>query len=455
MGSDMINLLFQTFRGYGMTHYVYLSGIQFLNPILEPGWYKGKKTFNGLTLNNCNIQRIRRNAFNADIFKGLEALGILSKARIENEVGMLNGLPKLLYLEFSPGPFTGGFDRLLEPLRLSLYTFIYAGFPDDLQFTDLLGNEQLIELHAVALSAMNPNIPRTLMAANFTGLRAVARLRLSHCGIETIADDTFSQIGETLYYIDLTFNRFKTMSYYVFQPFFSRQSEHSLHHKILSIFSNSLKCDCEFLELQSIVYMNVEMKFRQENYYWHRLMNCDGQTSAELPLKCNTVQTITAARMCLSPILGKTYSYIKFKLRVERDVLHITSGAKASFQLWVISLDQPRRGKKSLNGLVEKQSIYCLSLAKATKSVPIGMYLKKSSITSFCIMYLSVDQHFWPFNCITVFQPSNDKQLDVLLMFLIFCGVFIYVNLVAIVGLIIGSGLRQHHLKRFGGIRRE
>lgn len=385
-------------------------------------WYAGQKSITHLLIESESLKIIKPYAFSSEAFLKLVRLTFLMDSCIKYTPAMWAGLYNLRTLIVGDSHIfvTEAADYLLM-LKRNLHTFVsnFGYTEKDVNFNCLFGTGGLYNLHYVNIRFIRPqhDYRKILAADNFTAFRVIEGLQIVDCGIETILENAFQYIGETLIKLNLSRNKITAIFPTIFNVFFDTDRRHlkptfddRFLVKILNLTGNPLKCNCDLYEIRHLTLTNVG----EESW---STMKCTGghmghNYENETAENCRNLQVVHTKRVPLNTLHADKYFYPRFdvKLLLKEVSLIIKSENRDKFRLLIRNYsniwhaEKECSKRKCSNELAE-----CLSFQNLSVGIPIHKYLQ-TELTTICIVYANADKLVWPLHCITIHRSI--ERLD-------------------------------------------
>lgn len=300
-----------------------------------------------------------------------------------------------------------------------LRIFRFEKFPIDLNLDMIFANSDFAQLTDVEIHSEEGHL-RTIAASNFTAFSAIQKLNVSYCGIEMIEEKAFDFISRTICKLDLTGNRLKTVSAYIFNKIIGRKSSQAVE---VNISENLLECNCDLLELSSVAFWHSRDLSKSIFEPQIKCSTAANQT-AEQDRKCENLQVINAQKLGLTHLKKDKYFYPKFSIHVQAHesnyTLIIKTPGTVRFRLWVHSFADASLYKSKLGysdkrcprkGFLET-SATCLLFAGEKVHVPLNNLLENSRIRMISVSYVHGGQKkmFWPLHCISYGRIAQEDS---------------------------------------------
>lgn len=397
---------------------------------MAANWYNGTNPIDELTFIECKLKHIENNAFAVPSFENLENLRMFElPLTIQYSNQMFNGLPKLSCFVFYETSIAGIGDNLFGDSRSSFQTLLYDHITYDFSFNQLFAR-RMPALHNIALSSDldYSNVSRTLAPANFSRLPVIRYLSFKSCGIATILANTFDYIAYTLKYLNLNNNKLKTLRYEMFAAFLDRYIGNRKYFYFYMI--DGLQCDCDFFTLKNVSLISLDIYASVEFEKWQRASICHEYADRQPVATCDELDSIDPIKICLAHNSIRKYSYPKFGMRLDRQMLEINSTARREYRLWIVNhraIAHEKRAKCPCNDWIQG-SVTCLLFANESVSISLGKFLQRSELTTIGIIYVMANKNLWPLHMVTVHEMVAVRvPLQALFLqatFVAGCGIF-------------------------------
>lgn len=390
---------------------------EFPNGILQPKWYNGFERIHQLTIISKNLKIIQTDAFNCSAFHELQELSIRAYSPYEYR-NITEGLIRIVTLHLETQRSGARIGRILISLKKTLVHFYFSCTFATTKLgnlNNLFGNVKLSKLKILEVIYLERTEESTgvwLGACNFTGLVVLQEMHLVRCGIMAILVGTFDFIGETLKYINLSGNRLTTLTIDLFLIFLDWNRSPFYVTKWLALLDNPLHCNYEYYRLRNMTLISFGTVFGSE-----QLMSCIQDTSVihtYAENSDNDLQFIHANRWHLNHPENDVYSYPNFQLKFDvRTVsLAIKHSQKGRFRLLVIG-QYPMYNKlyrRCPNRWIILSTISCVTRQNTTDYLLLTKYLIENELTTFCVIYISVNRQIWPLHCATIRRPFGNES---------------------------------------------
>lgn len=389
----------------------------FVDGVLQPQWYNGVENIHQLNIVSPNLKIIETDAFNWPAFQQLEILSIAAESPVEYR-NITKGLKHVASLHLKATYSGARVGHILLSLRRTLIQFHYSckfGSTKIGNLNVLFGNvkmSKLQNLNVVYSQRSEESNGAVLAKRDFTGLVALRELHLIRCGIVAIADGTFNFIGETLLSIDLTGNRLTTLTTELFLTFLDSNANSFNVLKRLSLKENPLVCNYEFYKLRNMTSISFGFIFGNQN-----TMQCEQSASADSSPMTNQpddLQDIHANRWHLNRVDNDVYAYPNFQLKydVKNVALSIKHSQKGPFRLLILG-QNPTHNKlyrKCPSRWIILSTVDCCVIREnATYEIQLAKHLVRNELTTFCVIYISVNRRIWPLHCATIRHPLHNS----------------------------------------------
>lgn len=384
--------------------------------MLQPQWYNGVENIHRLNIISPSLKIIETDAFNWPAFEELETLSIAAESPVEYR-NITKGLNRVASLRLEATYSGGRVGHILLSLRKTLVQFHYSckfGSTKIANLNVLFGNvkmSKLKNLDLVYLERSEESNGAVLAKRDFTGLVALRELHLVRCGIVAIDDGTFDFIGETLRCIDLSGNRLTTLTADLFLTFLDSDANSFHVRKWLSLMENPLHCNYEFYKLRNMTFVSLDFIFG--NQY---SMQCDQSVPAENILMVNRpddLQLIHADRWHLKYIDNDVYAYPNFQLKYDVKTVTLTIKHSQTGQFRLLIMGQNSKHNKLYRKCPSRwiilSAVNCVIHKNATDNIQLAEYLIRNELTTFCVIYISVNRRVWPLHCATIRQPPHNS----------------------------------------------
>lgn len=291
-------------------------------------------------------------------------------------------------------------NRLLSPLTRGLVSFSISYMPDNVNFTEFFGRERYMTLsYFRIIGNEKQSTARSLDVTSLPRMPRITNIRINYCGIEHIHANTFEYTGETLYLLDLNFNKLKAISIDFIAKILDTPFT-SIGRKSIAFFFNPLDCSCEFYELCNFTYLSLEQPIDSlpicQNTVPH--LNCD-----------KDVQTIS--KRTLPDMSADTLALCKINMRISNDNLIVKTKYTLKFRLWL--MQHAPVGYNPTTKCPSKQwiseSVTCLILSGEPKFFNVKRFVKKSHLTIFGAVLIMANREIWPLHLQT-YRPDGVKN---------------------------------------------
>lgn len=373
---------------------------------LKPGWYTGKSPIIDLFFFHSDIQAILEDAFNTTAFFRLEELYINTTEPIHCIGNILNGMDKLQRLSLITMQLKNFVRNGLAPIRRFVREIKLMDLSNDVNFDDLFGAnaQKLGVLGLIAVQFHQLPTAHRLTKSNFSALAGIREISVKHCGIISIAEDTFDIISDTLYNVYLQNNQLVTLPATVFNRIIDSQKSGAAYIKILD---NPYDCDCNFFQ---VIGQLMISSFSLAHYY--SMMPC---MHSAIPIECASyLQVMHTSKFSLSLISDMRMIHAKFQLKIDFDQreLIIRTMVRDRFRLWIFTgNDYKMKGDQMCPSADwRKTQVRCIILDGRVERIPLHRFVHDLKIISLCVSYVaSSRKRFWPLQCIGIFWPDGRK----------------------------------------------
>lgn len=386
---------------------IHLNGATFPNGTMQVGWYNGNDTVHHLTLASESLKIIEPGAFTAKALQDLEILRFSMTSPIEFKFGIWDGLQGLQSLIIGAWHvFQTESDEFLKSLSNTLNSFksSYGYTTNVVSLNSLFGNGNFLNLNSIAIEFIRPihGYLKVLAADNFTALSAIQSLSIIDCGVESILEQAFDYIGETLIELNLGYNNIKTMNPSLLNVFFESAKNASFEIKLLNVTNNQFECNCNFYELRNISFLNS-----RNEIYTIKAMDCQQATGNQDPNdeKCENLQKIDTGRFHMQTEFVQSVAYPKFDLNFDqaRMVLAIKNRNPVKYRLLIQNHNDGLRNMEHCPAATWlSRSMKCLMINRTNEQLMIAEYVKETELTTFYIIYASQRKMFWPMHAATI-----------------------------------------------------
>lgn len=386
-----------------------LVDVYFPNDTLDNLWYNGNKNIHSLTFTRCWLQYVKPDSFDREAFNQLIYLTFKFRPDIEIEMGKMKSL-QVLYIDGMRNVAAHFFDNI----RLTIREFVVYRFPIETNLNNLFGRIKLSSLTAIDLFGIESNISRSLHASNFSQLPRIQSICLQQFNIESIHMNTFNLIGKMLVYINLSHNKLKSVQLLWFTKMFDTYTNLI---RMLYLFSNPLKCNCEFYEWRNMtIYFNSYTNVHDANYLRTECINDD---SDEFLTKCPNLQTISKEKIHFNESGINTYAYPRVDLRLKTDNFVLQTEFNFRYRILIrrYTRDEIRKTSKCFSLEWLFQSLNCFYLnGNKTHALQSSSLVNKNELTSIFIILIHPIKHAWPLH-IQTFQLLDDNDYKITIVY--------------------------------------
>lgn len=372
-----------------------------------------------------DLKGVSANAFNSTAFRTVKSLLLENLGFSTIAGGIFNGLDAVEVINIRSAVGVNRFEvGVLDAItELQEFTFEQSlkGNPE-LNINGLTGSEALAKLEYVKIRY---NLTNSIRSSSFIGLTSVKRLDLSSCQIQSIQDNSFDPISETIEELDLSGNLLTTLSDGVFSMVLPN---------IITIRINGNKWHCEC----DLAYFRLFIEEYEENFIGAVCAspsNCASIniSEAECFNDCETPTiTTTKATTTTATMTTTTSSPPETDFRVEchqRDEIAVTDTVFIQRPIGYMTISENENGEDNLNieyaqegissvviwfdenqntgQMTGDEQINCVSESEAT-SIPIRN-LKHNVVYSFCLMDMT-STSVSPFDCISYVKRSEQTE---------------------------------------------
>lgn len=220
---------------------------------MSENWYNGTARPGFLQITVDRLYAINANAFSGGAFDVLSNLAVYVDLEwTEIRGGALNGLPKLLAVEFDMKVIVQLPVGLYNPIAPHIEEIIHDVWPNNINLNAMFAGDVLH--NTVSLKIQNVQAPQTvfrlLSADNFTAFQQLYILAMTDCGIEMIDERAFDPIVHTLHELNLERNLIKFINVNMFRQLYETKSTASLWIMDGGV---SLVCTCSLIEIDVMV----------------------------------------------------------------------------------------------------------------------------------------------------------------------------------------------------------
>lgn len=280
---------------------------------------------------------------------------------------------------------------------------------------DILGIGVRNELYDVTIE--NANYMQRISIMDFTAIRYAKRLILANCGIESIAEHSFSFM-QRLRELNLTANHLKTLPATIFNILLEKR-------KLLSVLlgNNEWDCKCELINVKNIL-NRYGIKFHEfpnncvlpgqfaiESTYKNNSYNArygDGTIIYDKPINCtNSTEKIIQSSCRTQYGFNFIYvSYPKITIHIDnfRKLMFISTNEKMYFSIripqYLSNNNQQRMGKCHF------YHFECKKYENYSTGISID-YLPIETIQTYCFSNSKYETKIWLINCITFCIECN------------------------------------------------
>lgn len=320
---------------------------------------------------------------------------------------ILNGLEKVQRFAVLTANLQGISRNGLALVRRYISGIRFLEVSNDFNLDDLFGRnaEKLGMLNVIEIRYHHLPSAHHLTKSNFSALAGIREISLTHCGIRSIAADTFDTISDTLLNLYLYYNQMFTLPATVFNRLIDKRTSSAA---FIKVFDNPYDCDCEFF--QAIGQLMVS-SFMMAHFY--AVLPC--MHTASMPHECRThLQVMHTAKFNLTGLPDGQMVHAKFllKIDVERRALTIRTLVSDRFRLWIqMGNDYVLEGDHMCPSADwRKTRIRCMIMDRRTARVTLDRFVREHKITSLCISYVtSSRKRFWPLQCVAIYWPDGKK----------------------------------------------
>lgn len=231
---------------------VLLQGVRFDGDEIASNWYNGHLPLRSLKLAIPNLQAIHADAFDSKAFEKLRALTLVVKNGMvkvfDHAFRRLQLLHRIEFIAKSIGTFPIG---LFDEADVTLHTLKVVGWPNNCNLEEMFANEmfRMLKILQIRSVQMPQTRFRRLTATNFTSIRRLNNLILYDCGIEVIDENAFEVVGRSLVYVNILWNRLKTITFQSVRIFYESKVDF-----VMDIGSKlSWECNCDLISIDILV----------------------------------------------------------------------------------------------------------------------------------------------------------------------------------------------------------
>lgn len=353
-----------------------LIGINFPNDTVSPGWYgDGRDNISILKFTNCSFNSVHPDAFKSTALTGIWVVNYRGISGLH--LGPIHNHNYLgIWLEFTR--LRSIDNTFLTPIRKTFRALHLQYFPNFEKSIRIFENRTFITLHRIYIIGEGNEVSRSLDHTTFGRMPTINVLHISFCGIEHIEPNTFAQMGRSLFHVELNDNKLKTVDPTNLEKFLDTYQKEWYHKHFLYSY-NPLDCNCELLEI------HVLTAYVNDKYKLIPLTSCDYRN----PNRSCSLQSVSMRKLnrtCDRPCQpDDEFMYPRVDLRVSEDQLLVQTNYKLKFRLWIHRHRGHEIRKRSKCPTPEwlRNSVTCLMLPGANKTISITKYVEGSNLTTF------------------------------------------------------------------------
>lgn len=366
--------------------------VQFENSTLKNHWYKGVYNIAKLGFEACIINCIEADAFNVAAFANLTAItfhwidGVVTLAPFSfNELKTLKGITfHATQFNELQKDFLRSFNNVLQhftciPLEQNIGIADFFGGPNP--FVRMRGLT-IIHVVSTAFATLAPN--------NFSNLPILVKLHLENCGIEWISEHTFVPIAQTLEWINLSRNRLQSIAPAIFRIFSARFQ--NINALCWVVDENCLVCNCDHYLSENVAMMDIHAPIDLR-----RKSTCKQGSTAHNDNMCPGLQQLHTEKMCLKLLNLGSFSYPRFRLRLNRqdNSISVRTNITGSYKIIVESVKLKR---KCNDKWWRMEHIKCIAINESNVEIPLSNWFS-AEVVKISIGYLV---HGWPLSFVTI-----------------------------------------------------
>lgn len=369
------------------------------NRILPLQWYDGTEAIDEIHFIECHIELIETDAFNVQAFRMLRYLSIShNEGLITFNEGCFNGLSRLGLFFFSNATVHDANTDVLKDIRRGLRYLFVTRIATSFNLASFLGRYRFGHLNALYFDDCTSPQFHILTPSNFSNqiMPIIDTIDFRNCDIEAILDGTFDGISKALKHLLFYRTKIKRIFLSVFQgPFehiyWNFDRAYRMQYPLLKFDDNPIKCTCDIYFLRNA--LSIANSPDPINLFSCHNDETDEKNAVEV--ECSHFQHINWQRTCAKWHLNRIYTFIRFNIKLNNDLIVIQSNATEPFKM-LINYQQMNR-----NPILK-----CFKIDKAGVKIPKSMFMEME-IVQISILYFI---HGWPLSFVTIRLPDDEMN---------------------------------------------